>query len=122
MSNVSLIDGHVDEAPRDMRVKDLKHIINNLPDDMLIVIPVIDEDNANHILGFRKVRTAGLLNDEYEREGDRDVLCLNSAADGQNIADQVHFSGRDVGVKEILFGTSPFAWCDFSTTYKEEAE
>ena len=90
----------------DMRVKDLKNIIDSLPDDMLIIMPVIDEDDANHINGFRKVRTAGVL--VCDGEEDTEVLCLNAAADGQDIADQVHFSGKDVGVKQILFGSSKY--------------
>lgn len=90
----------------DMRVKDLKSIIDKLPDDMLVVIPVIDEEDANHIYGFRKVRTAGTLICEYEDESE--ALCLNAAADDQDIADQVHFSGKDVSVKDILFGTSKY--------------
>lgn len=90
----------------DMKVKDLKNIINELPDDMIIVIPVIDEEDANHIYGFRKVRTAGILVDEYEDESE--ALCLNAAADDQDIADQVYFSGKDVNVKDILFGTSKY--------------
>lgn len=91
---------------KDMRVKDLKEIIKDLSDEMLIVIPVIDEDDANRIYGFRKVRTAGILNCEYEE--DQDTLCLNAAADGQDIADQVYFSGKDASVKEILYGESQF--------------
>ena len=87
---------------QNMQVKDLKHILEQLPDDMAVIISVIDEEDANHVYGFRYVRTAGVLISEGER--DREVLCLNAAADGQNIADQVHLSGRDVGVKEILFG------------------
>lgn len=90
----------------DMRVKDLKDILNKLPDNMAIVIPVIDEDDANDINGFRKVRTAGILVSEGEE--DREVLCLNAAADGQDICDQVYFSGRGVDVKEVLFGTSRY--------------
>lgn len=86
---------------QDMRVKDLKHILEQLPDDMAVIIPVIDEKDANHIYGFRYVRTAGVLISEGEQ--DREVLCLNAAADGQDIADQVYFSGRDVGVKNVLF-------------------
>lgn len=91
---------------QNMLVKDLKKILNELPDDMPIIIPVIDEDNANHIYGFRYVRTAGELTCEYEQ--DQSVLCLNAAAYGQDIADQIHFSGRDVGVKKILFGVSKY--------------
>lgn len=100
--------GHeiTDTYSRDMRVKDLKRVLNTLPDNMLVIMPVIDEDDANHIYGFRKIRTAGVLISEGEE--DREVLCLNAAADGQDIADQVHFSGRDVGVEKILFGTSKY--------------
>lgn len=89
---------------QNMRVKDLKNILNDLPDDMPIIIPVIDEDDANHIYGFRHVRTAGVL----ASYGEEDACCFNSAADGQDIADQVHFSGRDVSVKSILFGVSKY--------------
>ena len=88
------------------RIKDLKHIIEQLPDDMAVIIPVIDEEDANHIYGFRHVRTAGVL--ISEREKDQEVLCLNAAADEHDIADQVYFSGRDVGVKEVLFGYSKY--------------
>ena len=87
---------------QNMRVKDLKHILGQLPDDMAVIIPVIDEEDANHIYGFRHVRTAGVLISEGEQ--DREVLCLNAAADMKDIADQVHLSGKDVDVKEILFG------------------
>lgn len=87
-----------------MRVKDLKKILNELPDDMPIIIPVIDKNDANHIYGFRHVRTAGVLT-SY---GEEDACCLNAAADRQDIADQVHFCGLDVGVKNILFGVSKF--------------
>ena len=91
---------------QNMRIKDLKHILEQLPDDMAVIIPVIDEEDANHIYGFRHVRTAGVL--ISEGENDREVLCLNAAADEHDIADQVYFSGRDVGVKEVLFGYSKY--------------
>lgn len=92
----------MDNEHINMRVKDLKHILEQLPDDMAVIIPVIDEEDVNHIYGFRHVRTAGVLISEGER--DREVLCLNAAADMKDIADQVHLSGKDVAVKEILFG------------------
>lgn len=92
----------MDNEHINMRVKDLKCILEQLPDDMAVIIPVIDEEDANHIYGFRHVRTAGILMSEGEQ--DQEVLCLNTAADMKDIADQVHLSGRDVVVKEILFG------------------
>ena len=91
---------------QNMRVKDLKHILEQVPDDMAVIIPVIDEEDANRIYGFRHVRTAGVL--ISEGENDREVLCLNAAADEHDICDQVYFSGRDVGVKEVLFGYSKY--------------
>ena len=90
-----------------MKVKDLKEILNDLPDEMLIVIPVVDEDNVNRIFGWRKVRTAGILRDEYECEQEKEVFCLNSATDGQDLADQVYFSGKDDDV-EVLYGDSKY--------------
>lgn len=85
---------------KDMRVKDLKNIINQLPDDMLVVMPVIDENNANHIYGFRRVRTAGVLT--CNGEEDRNALCLNSSESGQDIVDQVGLSGKDVDAIKLL--------------------
>lgn len=89
-----------------MRVEDLKSILNGLPDDMLVVIPVIDEEDVNHIYGFRKVRTAGIL--RCETEECSEVVCLNGAADGQDILDQIHYSAidieRDVKVTKLLYG------------------
>ena len=84
-----------------MRVGDLKTMIRNLPDEMAIVIPVIDEDDVNHISGFRKVRTAGILGCQWESE--QKVLCFNGATNGQDIADQIHFSGKDVDVLSVLY-------------------
>ena len=70
-----------------MTVKDLKEIVNKLPDDMEVIIPVIDEYNADDIQAFRLVRTAGVL----EADGERPALCLNSSSGG-NISDQVEKS------------------------------
>lgn len=93
-----------------MLVKDLKKILEKVPNDIPVVIPVIDKDDINHIYGFRYVRTAGELICEYEREPK--VLCLNGA-DKQDISDQIHFSGKgkNISVNKILFGPS---------TYKEK--
>ena len=90
---------------KNMTVKDLKEVLNECPDNMPVIIQVIDEDDANHIYAFRHVRTVGILTSD----GEEDACCLNAAADEQDIADQVHFSGMDVGVKNILFGVSTSA-------------
>ena len=90
----------------DLRIRDIKNIIKGLPDDMLVVIPVVDDSDVDHIYAFRKVRTAGILVSDHE--DDREVLCLNGATDGYDIADQIDFSQIDVDVKEILAGISKF--------------
>lgn len=85
-----------------MTIKDLKDIVADLPDDMNIVIPVVDEDDVNKIFGFRLARTAGILTCEGEERSK--VLCINGAADDNDIADQVYYSGKDVGIVKILYG------------------
>ena len=88
-----------------LTIAELKTIINDLPDETPVIIPVIDENDCNRLYGFRYVRTAGILSCEGEK--DERVLCLN-AANNQDIADQVHFSGRDCNVEEVLYGKSKF--------------
>ena len=87
-----------------MKVGDLKDVIKDLPDEMFIVIPVVDEDDVNYIYGFRKVGTAGILTCEYENEDERKVICLNGCADGMDIADQVRYRRGDVDSVEVLYG------------------
>lgn len=91
----------INNRQQNMHVKDLKKILNKLPDDMPVIVPVIDNDYTNYIYGFRYVRTAGILLCGWEQEPE--ALCLNAAADGQNIADQIRLSGRGISVKKILF-------------------
>ena len=92
------------KSGQNMTVKDLKNVLNDLPDDMPIVIPVINAFYSNHIYGFRYVKTAGELISECWR--DREVLCLNTATDGQDLADQIRCSNVDINVDKILFGKS----------------
>lgn len=91
---------------REMRVKDLKNIIDKLPEELLVVIPIISEEDSNKIYGFKKVGTAGLLECDVKKEEDRGAICLNAAKPGYDIADQVYLSGKSdiVSVKKILFG------------------
>lgn len=85
-----------------MTVKDLKDILNKLPDDMVVIIPVITEEDSNELLGFRHVKTAGVL----ECPGDIDTLCLNSSDNGADISYQVTNStaiDRLVSCKKIMY-------------------
>lgn len=90
-----------------MTIAELKSLISDLPDNMPVVIPVIDKDNCNHIFGFRFVRTAGLISG-YADESSM-ILCLNTA-NNQDIAEQVRFSKKsvNVNVRKVLFGNSKY--------------
>ena len=98
----------MDTSCNDLRVKDLKTILERLPDDMLVIIPVVDENDVNHIDGFRKVRTVGILECEHENDRDRRALCLNGATNGADIVDQVCYSGLDVSATTVLYGYSKY--------------
>lgn len=84
-----------------LTIKELKKIIENLPDEMIIIHPVIDEIDTNKIYGFRKIRTAGILSSDYGEP--QYVFCLNSA-NNMDLCDQIYFSGMDVEVESVLFG------------------
>lgn len=89
-----------------MKIKDLKEIVNNLPDDMIIVMPTFEEGDDNYIDRFRIVNTAGILSCPYEE--DRLVFCLSSGKD-QDIANQVQYSHKsDIGVEAVLFGSTKY--------------
>lgn len=84
---------------KDMTVGDLKRILMDISDDTPVIIPVITEDDANNILGFRYVRTAGLLENDYEEKNP--ALCLNTTNNDVSIKDQL--KSHDTICKKVLF-------------------
>ena len=86
---------------KNMTVKDLKEILNECPDDMPVIIPVIDIDDSNDIQAFRYVTTAGILYDDYMPKIEQRVICLNSSEDGAVIANQI--GSRDVVCERVLY-------------------
>lgn len=68
-------------------VKDLKEAIKDLPDDMDVIMPVINEDDANEILAFRHIRTIGILECKTENGP---ALCLNTSAAGADLYNQIN--------------------------------
>lgn len=95
------------QTPINLTVKHLKEIIKDLPDEMNIIIPVIDEDDANHISGFRFVRTAGVLTDLMlpDDNNEKNVLCINAASGGKDISSQLNDNGYSstLHCKTLLF-------------------
>ena len=71
-----------------MTIRELKKILWDVPDDMIIVIPNRSyEENGYKIdNGCHVVSTAAILGDVYEGEL---ALCLNASLAGQNIVDQL---------------------------------
>lgn len=88
---------------KNLTVGVLKEIIKDIPDDMAIVIPVIDEDDADILRGFRLARTAGILKCVYEKNNT--VLCLNTVLNCNDISDQIKNAKafNDIKVSKILF-------------------
>lgn len=86
---------------KNMTIKDLKKVIENIPEYYPVIIPVIDEDDSNSILAFRYIRTAGILTDNSQE--DDAVLCLNTSTDDADISTQIEQSGKEVGVEKVLY-------------------
>ena len=78
-----------------MTVKDLKEIIKDLPDNMEVIMPIVDMDDNNKIMVFRRIRTAGILTSKYESHP---ALCLNTSTDGIDISAQIKMLGEMAGV------------------------
>lgn len=72
-----------------MNIGQLKAILKDLPDDMLVVIPNKSyEENHYHITnGCNIVTTAGILVSDEEENGR--ALCLNTSEGGQDIMSQI---------------------------------
>lgn len=71
-----------------MTVADLKRILENLPDEMVVVIPNHVDENYNILTNCVMVGTAGVLSSRYEATR---VLCLNAiASKADTIAGQIN--------------------------------
>lgn len=81
-----------------MKVCHLKAILEDLPDDMLVVIPDRVDENYNILTCCVAVGTAGVLSSMYE---DTKVLCLNATANrADTIAGQINHT---MECEQVLF-------------------
>ena len=71
-------------------VRDLRDCLEGLPDDMDVIIPVCEESDSNNILGFRHVRTIGILENVYEP---KPAFCMAASENG---ADMYSLIGRNL--------------------------
>ena len=86
-----------------MTVKELKDILKDLPDDMVVIIPATNEkidNDYNHIDCFMHVRIAGILENRWE---EKPALCFNTSEDGMDISSQLKYSGLSTVCKKVLF-------------------
>lgn len=81
-----------------MTVADLKKILENLPDDMLVVIPNNPDENYHIVSNCVFVGTAGILSTKYEPTK---VLCLNANDKNDKISKQV--DGDSIKCEKVLF-------------------
>ena len=86
-----------------LTVKELKELLDGVPDNYPVIIPCVDLENADNICGFRYVRRMGTLycNLEYD---DPNVFYLGTATSTGNktIRQQLDESGYEhVEAKEM---------------------
>ena len=70
-----------------MKVKDLKEILNNCPDDADVVMPVWDEYHVGDINHLWKISTAAIIHQYDENEP---ALLLNTSVGELTIASQLN--------------------------------
>lgn len=86
-----------------LTVKELKELLNTVPDDYPVVIPVVDSENADCFYGFRHIRKMGILHCNLEYD-DPNVFYLGTATSTGNktIRQQLDESGYEhVEAKEM---------------------
>lgn len=86
-----------------MTVKELKMIIEDLPDDMEVIIPIHSLNVSTKISSFFSIGTAGVL--ESDCEG-FPALYLGGSEPGRNIKDQIRlgrYDGEYVRCKKVLY-------------------
>ena len=83
-----------------LTVKMLKEAIKDLPDDMDIVMAITTEEDSNNIVGFKHVRTMGILKDSSDND---EVVCLNTSENGLDISSQVKKYEPKITCEKILY-------------------
>ena len=83
-----------------MKVKDLKEILNNCPDDADVVMPVWDEERVNDINHLWKISTAAIIHQYDENEP---ALLLNTQKDELDISSQLNnYNPLDLTCERVL--------------------
>lgn len=83
-----------------VNVRDLRDCLEGLPDDMNVIIAVCDEHDANVILGYRHVRTIGLLENKYE---EKPAFCVAASSGGADMYSLMELNRSDTICIKNLF-------------------
>lgn len=83
-----------------LTVGDLRDRIKDLPDDMLVIIPVSSAEDANYIESFIHARTLGIVSNKYE---EKPALCINTAENGADINIQLKLNKLFTTCDKVLF-------------------
>lgn len=81
-------------------VRDLKEILEGLPDDMEVITTVTPEDDSNYIVSFKRVRTAGILSNPCEQ---RPALCFAPSENGADMYTLIDSLHGDTTCEKLLF-------------------
>ena len=83
-----------------MKVKELKEILNNCPDDADVVMPVWDEYHVGDINHLWKISTAAIIHQYDENEP---ALLLNTSVGELTIASQLdNYNPLDLTCERVL--------------------
>ena len=69
-----------------LTVKELKGYLDSLADDMPVIIPCTNNNDCDYSMGFRYVRTVGILSCPEEEQA---ALCLNASKEDSDISSQL---------------------------------
>lgn len=69
---------------KNVTVKELKALLNTLPDEMNVITPIALENNPNSIQGYRQITSVGILSNEYMPES---AVCIAALENGMNISE-----------------------------------
>lgn len=86
--------------PDNLNVYTLKKILEDLPDDMMVIVPTVDADDVNKIEGFMHVRTVSAL--EHPNE-EAPALCLAASTGGADMYALINMMRGDTTVKKLYY-------------------
>ena len=83
-----------------MKVKELKEILNNCPDDADVVMPVWDEYHVGDINHLWKISTAAII---HQYDENNKALLLNTQKDELDISSQLNnYNPLDLTCERVL--------------------